>query len=241
MRIISLVPSITETLIDLAPEMVVGRTKFCIHPADFVKKLPVVGGTKSFHTEKVRALKPDLVIANKEENEKEFVEELMKDLKVWVTNIETLDDNYSLIRELGEITNQQQKAEEICQKTISIFKNYKLKNPVKAAYMIWRKPYMTVGGDNFVNHLLETIGFENIFKDRSRYPEIILDELCPADSILLSTEPYPFSEKHIPEFKNVHPNKKVRIVDGEAFAWYGSRLSKLGNFYKELVDDFNND
>jgi len=241
MRIISLVPSITETLIDLAPEWVVGRTKFCIHPAKFVKKIPVVGGTKSFHIEKVRALKPDLVIANKEENEKEFIEELMKDLKVWVTNIETLEDNYSLIRELGKITDKQQKAEEICQKTIQIFENHKLKNPLKAAYIIWRKPYMTVGGDNFVHHLLETIGFDNVFKNRTRYPEISPDELSPADVILLSTEPYPFSVKHIPEFKSAQPDKKIRIVDGEAFAWYGSRLSKLENFYRELVAEFNNE
>lgn len=235
MRIISLVPSITETLIDLAPEMVIGRTKFCIHPADFVKKLPVVGGTKNFHPEKVRELRPDLVIVNKEENEKEPVEELMKDLNVMVTNIENLDDNYKLIRELGEIVGQQKKAEEICQKTIRIFEENHLKQSIRTGYMIWRKPYMTVGGDSFVNHILETLGFINIFNDRKRYPEIELKELDETELIILSTEPYPFSEKHIPEFSSELPDKKIIVADGEAFAWFGSRLSKLEDFYKNLV------
>ncbi len=235
MRIISLVPSITETLIDLAPEMVIGRTKFCIHPADFVKKLPVVGGTKNFHPEKVRELRPDLVIVNKEENEKEPVEELMKDLNVMVTNIKNLDDNYKLIRELGEIVGQQKKAEEICQKTIRIFEENHLKQSIRTGYMIWRKPYMTVGGDSFVNHILEMLGFINIFNDRKRYPEIELKELDETELIILSTEPYPFSEKHIPEFSSELPDKKIIVADGEAFAWFGSRLSKLEDFYKNLV------
>lgn len=239
MKIVSLVPSITETLIDLDPKCVVGRTKFCIHPAEIVKTIPFVGGTKKFHTDKVRELKPDIIIANKEENGKEFVEDLMKDFDVRVTNIEDLDDNYRLIKELGELVGQNKKAEAICQKTKNIFEKYRLNRPVKAAYMIWRRPYMTVGGDNFVNYILEILGFKNIFDNRKRYPETELSELKEAEAILLSTEPYPFSEKHIPEFKEAWPDKNILVVDGEAFAWYGSRLTKSEKVYKELIEKFN--
>jgi len=236
MKVISLVPSITETLFDLGltSDEIVGRTKFCIHPEELVKKVEIVGGTKNLNLEKIKALKPDLIIANKEENVKEQVEELMKDFKVLVTNVETLEDNHYLINQLGHLFEKQEKAEYFNQKTYEAFDIPKPEKPLKVAYLIWKDPYMTVGGDTFISEILNELGFENLFKDQKRYPEVQLQDLKSADLIFLSSEPFPFKEKHIAEIQNICVDQKIMIVDGEAFSWYGSHLAKCGEYYSDL-------
>lgn len=236
MKIISLVPSITETLFDfgLTADEVIGRTKFCIHPSDFVKNVAIIGGTKNLNIEKIKALKPDLIIANKEENEKLQVEELMKDFKVWVTDIETLDDNQEFISELGFLLNKNELALDFNQKINAIFNNVQILNPKKAAYLIWNNPYMTIGSDTFINEILEKSGFENLFNDRKRYPEISVEELEEADLIFLSSEPFPFQQKHIDELHILLPKKQIILVDGETFSWFGSHLMKVGDYLKKL-------
>ena len=236
MKIISLVPSITETLFDfgLTSATVIARTKFCIHPADLVKNVAVIGGTKNLNIEKIRSLKPDLIIANKEENEKLQVEDLMKDFKVWVTDIETLEDNQHFISALGRLLNKEKLALDFNQKINSIFTEIEILNPKKAAYLIWKNPYMTIGGDTFINEILTKLGFENIFKNRKRYPEISMDELQMSDVIFLSTEPFPFQQKHIDEVRKEFPAKEIRLVDGEAFSWFGSHLMKVEHYLKAL-------
>lgn len=236
MTIISLVPSITETLFDfgLTTDEVIGRTKFCTHPSDLVKNVEVIGGTKNLNIEKIRSLKPDLIIANKEENEKLQVQELMKDFKVWVTEIETLEDNQKFISELGTILNKEKLVKDFNQKIAAVFTDLKFSKPKKVAYLIWKGPYMTVGSDTFINEVLEKLGFENLFKNRKRYPEVSVEELKEADLIFLSSEPFPFQQKHIDELQLELPNNEIMLVDGEAFSWFGTRLMNVGEYLKEL-------
>ena len=236
MKIISLVPSITETLFDfgLTADEVIGRTKFCIHPINLVKNVEVIGGTKNLNIEKIRSLKPDLIIANKEENEKLQVEELMKDFKVWVTDIETLEDNQDFISELGTLLYKENLALDFNRKIASVFTDIKLSDSKKVAYLIWKNPYMTVGSDTFINEVLVRSGFENLFKSRKRYPEVSVEELKNADVIFLSSEPFPFQQKHIDELQIELPNNEIILVDGEAFSWFGTHLMKVGNYLKDL-------
>nr|WP_315028961.1 helical backbone metal receptor [uncultured Chryseobacterium sp.] len=237
MKIVSLVPSITEALFDLGPHghEIVGRTKFCIHPHDKVKNVTVIGGTKNIDIEKIKALQPDLILANKEENIKEQVEALMNDFKVTVTNVETIEDNYYLLKNLGNLLGKQEKAQLFNLKIYDILHQAKLKTKVKTAYLIWNKPYMTIGSDTFIHKILSEIGFENIFKNQTRYPAITTEDLEKADVIMLSSEPFPFKEKHIEELKAFYPNKEIIIVDGEAFSWYGTHIAKCEHYFKELL------
>ncbi|MDQ0476877.1 ABC transporter substrate-binding protein [Chryseobacterium sp. MDT2-18] len=236
MKIISLVPSITETLFDfgLTADEVIGRTKFCIHPLNLMRNVEIIGGTKNLNIEKIKSLQPDLIIANKEENEKLQVEELMKYFKVWVTDIETLEDNQNFISELGSLLNKEISAQNFNQKINSVFNDIKVSSPKKIAYLIWRNPYMTVGSDTFINEVLQESGFENLFKNRKRYPEISVEELKEADLIFLSSEPFPFQQKHIDELQKEMPTKEIILVDGEAFSWFGTHLMKVDNYLKDL-------
>lgn len=237
MKIVSLVPSITEALFDLGltENEIIGRTKFCIHPQDKVKNVSIIGGTKNINIDKIKALQPDLILANKEENIKEQVEALMADFKVIVTHVETIEDNYYLLKNLGKILNKEERAQLFNLKIYEILNQSKLENNVKAAYLIWKNPYMTVGSDTFIHKILSEIGFENIFKDKTRYPEITAEDLAEADVIMLSSEPFPFKEKHIEELKIIYPDKKIMIVDGEAFSWYGTHIAKCEHYFKELL------
>jgi len=237
MKIVSLVPSITEALFDLGltENEVIGRTKFCIHPQDKIKNVPVIGGTKNINIEKIKALQPDLILANKEENVKDQVEALMTDFKVTVTNVETIEDNYYLLKNLGKLFGKEERAQLFNLKIYDILNQSKLETPIKAAYLIWKNPYMTIGSDTFIHRILSEIGFENIFKDKTRYPQITTEDLADADVIMLSSEPFPFKEKHIEELQVFYPNKKIMIVDGEAFSWYGTHIAKCENYFKELL------
>lgn len=237
MKIVSLVPSITEALFDLGltENEVVGRTKFCIHPQDKIKNVSIIGGTKNINIEKIKALQPDLIIANKEENVKDQVEALMDDYKVMVTNIDTIEDNYYLLKNLGKLFGKEDRAQLFNLKIYDVLNQAKLETPIKTAYLIWKNPYMTIGSDTFIHRILTEIGFENIFKDKTRYPQINTEDLADADVIMLSSEPFPFKEKHIEELKAIYPDKKIMIVDGEAFSWYGTHIAKCGNYFKELL------
>lgn len=236
MRIVSLVPSITETLFDfgLTADEVVGRTKFCIHPANLVKNVQIIGGTKNLNIEKIKSLNPDLIIANKEENEKLQVEELMTDFKVWVTDISTIEDNHQFISDLGTLLNKKEFAQSLNERIAHIFTVKKNPLPQKVAYLIWKNPYMTVGNDTFINEVLENIGGENLFKDRKRYPEVTVEELKNADQVFLSSEPFPFQQKHIDELQKELPDKQMILVDGEAFSWFGTHLLQVEDYLREL-------
>ncbi|WP_292009695.1 helical backbone metal receptor [Chryseobacterium sp.] len=241
MKVISLVPSITEALFDLGltDREIIGRTKFCIHPADKVQNVEIIGGTKTLNIEKIKSLQPDLILANKEENVKDQVEALMSDFKVIVTHVETIEDNYYLLKSLGNIFHQEEKAQAYNLKIYENLNQFKISPKVKAAYLIWKDPYMTIGSDTFIHHILTDLGFENIYKDQTRYPEISTEDLAEAEIILLSSEPFPFKEKHIEELKRIYPNKTIIIVDGEAFSWYGTHLAKCEHKFRQLTMDIN--
>lgn len=238
MKIISTVPSLTEALFDfgLGENEIVGRTKFCIHPKNSVKNVPIIGGTKNLNIEKIRNFKPDLIIANKEENDRVQIEQLQKEFKIWLTDIKNLDDNRTFLKNLGEILGKNKIAEKLIEQTENCFSDLQPLN-LKTAYLIWKEPYMTVGNDTFINAVMKKCGLINIFANQNRYPAITIDDLKPAEIILLSTEPFPFKEKHIEEIRSFYPEKKVLLADGEAFSWYGTHLSRRKNYFEKLVKE----
>lgn len=242
-RIVSLVPSQTELLIDMGlREQIVGLTKFCVHPGYLRKEKTVVGGTKQVHFDTIKNLKPDIILCNKEENTQEMVLELEKIAPVWVSAISTVDDCCKMIVSLGQLFSKQKTAVQIVyevQLEAKKFSDFIKDQPtLKVAYLIWKGPYMVAGNDTFINSLLELNNFKNIFLEKEgRYPEVTPEELNKADLILLSSEPYPFSEKHISAMEAVIKNKKILLVDGEYFSWYGSRLIKAFNYFRNLQAD----
>ncbi len=227
MRIISLVPSLTELLFDLGLEkQTVGRTRFCIHPADKVTNTAIVGGTKNPNIEKIKALKPDLVVMNKEENRKEDADEITQLSEVLVTDINTIDEALLAISEIGLITNTKNKAQQIVDTIQNLRKQKPDSTPLRAAYMIWKKPWMTIGGDTYINNVMKEWNLINVFSNQQRYPEISISDIKKqqTDIVLLSSEPYPFSQKHISEITKELPGIDVILINGEWFSWYGSRM-----------------
>ncbi|WP_242926913.1 ABC transporter substrate-binding protein [Pontibacter vulgaris] len=244
-RIVSLVPSQTELLFDLGlGDRIVGITKFCIHPREQVKYKTIVGGTKNFKFDVIDQLQPDLIIGNKEENYKEGIEQLQAKYKVWMSDIYTLQDALEMMQQVSQLTGTEAKAGQLIQSIKSGFENLQpAQQSIKTAYFIWRKPYMAVGGNNFIHHILCHCGLENAFADLDRYPEITPGKLQQANPqlILLSSEPYPFHEKHITEFKELCPQASIKIVDGEMFSWYGSRLLQAPAYLQRLMQEVKGD
>ncbi len=237
-RIISLVPSQTELLVDLGLEKnLLGITKFCVHPEYLRKTKTIVGGTKEVKLERIKALKPDIILCNKEENTKEMVEELEEIAPVHVSDIVKLEDAFELMFQYGEIFLKEALVEtmvtSVRKKIIVLQEQLKDKPVRKVAYFIWKKPLMVAGKDTFIDELLKLNKFENVFKE-SRYPETTFEEIKEKnpDLLLLSSEPYPFKEKHTEYFSEL--NVEIKLVDGEYFSWYGSRLMKAIDYFKKL-------
>ncbi|MBP4141618.1 ABC transporter substrate-binding protein [Flavobacterium sp. P4023] len=241
-RIISLVPSQTELLCDLGLESkIVGITKFCVHPYSLKSTIKAVGGTKKVHYEKIRLLQPDIIICNKEENTKEIVAELQKICPVWVTDIITIEDNFKMISDFGQLFNCRTEAKKWNDKIAFAWNDFKLfikDFPVKkVAYFIWKDPFMVAGSGTFIDELLKLNHFENCYSNRARYPEIKLQNMAlenNPDLVFLSSEPYPFQEKHVDEINENAPQAKTILVDGEMFSWHGSRLLKAFAYFKQL-------
>ncbi len=238
-RIVSLVPSQTELLADLGlEERVVGITKFCVHPASWFRYKTRVGGTKNVSVEKIKMLCPDLIIANKEENEKDQVAALEKIAPVWVSDITTLEEALSMIDQVGVITGTTGKAEKIITDINDRFSLLKQRGrEQRTAYLIWKNPYMAAGGDTFISSMLRHCGLTNVYEDTPRYPEtsIAMLKAKKASLILLSSEPYPFRQKHITEIKQQMPEASLLLVDGEMFSWYGSRMRHAAVYLQQLL------
>jgi len=239
-RIVSLVPSQTELLYDLGLEnKVVGITKFCIYPKEWFETKNRVGGTKNINFKKIAALQPDLIIANKEENTKEQIEELQKLYPVYTSDIYNLEDNIQMIETIGSITNTVNRSQTIIKGINQSFKRLTpLDNPNNTVlYLIWKNPYMSIGNNTFISDMLVRCGLINVIKV-DRYPELSLEQirmLNPA-YIFLSSEPYPFTKKHIVELQKNNPHSNVILVNGEYFSWYGSRLLKATDYFIDLIN-----
>ncbi len=238
-RIISLVPSQTELLADLGlGAETIGITKFCVHPTNWFKSKQKVGGTKTVNIDQVHQLQPDLIIANKEENVKAQIETLAADYPVWVSDVNNLADALQMIADIGNLTGKSVAADTLIGSINKSFATMpKMEKPLKTAYLIWRDPYMTIGGDTFINDMLIKCGFENIYSDKTRYQEINMDALHIANCqlLLLSSEPYPFKQKHIDEISKQLPGTKIILADGECFSWYGSRMQQSPAYFTRLI------
>ena len=241
-RIISAVPSQTELLYHLGlDEETIGITRFCIHPKSWYQSKKRIGGTKDLHIEEIKSLQPDLVIANKEENTQEQIEAIRKFCPVWTSDISNLEEALAMIREIGRITNKSDQGNQLADKIAASFKAIPIKSkPPSAAYLIWKDPYMTIGGDTFIHDMMRYCGLENLFRNEKRYPIISLEDLKARSPqiILLSSEPYPFKEKHIDELAQELPNTKIILVNGEMFSWYGSRLLESATYFREIRVQF---
>lgn len=241
-RIVSLVPSQTELLFDLGlDEEIIGITKFCTHPADKVKRRLKIGGTKKLNINQIKKLNPDLIIGNKEENEKDQVEELMQDFPIWMSDITNLDDAVDMIRKVGQLVGREERSAEMVSTITTSFDDLKIKSTnLKVAYLIWRKPYIVAGKGTFIDDMLKRCGLKNAF-EQERYPEVFPGQIVDSnpDLVFLSSEPYPFTDRHITEFKALVPHANIQLVDGELFSWYGSRLLQAPGYFKQLIDRLN--
>ncbi len=243
-RIISLVPSQTELLAFLGLQNeTVGITKFCVHPFEWQMQKEKIGGTKNLNISKIKSLQPDFIIANKEENVKEQVEELAGEFPVWVTDVNDFAGALQMINDIGEFTKRQDKVEElIVEITNGFSKIQKQKKPLQTAYLIWKDPWMVAGGDTFIHDMLRCCGLQNIFSHTNRYFQITINDLqtLKCEVLFLSSEPYPFKQVHLDELQVHLPNTKIILVDGEMFSWYGSRLLLAPAYFNQLLSAIKN-
>lgn len=237
-RIISLVPSQTEWLADLGlAEEVIGLTKFCIHPDHWWREKTRIGGTKTLDLDKIRSLQPDLIIANKEENTQTEIELLAQEFPLWISDINSLPEALDMMRSLGQITGKAKQAERLLGPFEKALAAYQAPTAsLSVAYFIWRKPWMLAASATFIDEMLKWAGFKNALAHLVRYPSLSLKELRTEkiDLIFLSSEPYPFKEKHLAELQEIWPNCQMFLVDGEIFSWYGSRLFKAPAYCQAL-------
>ena len=246
-RIVSLVPSQTELLATLQLDQeVIGITKFCVHPGNWFQQKQRIGGTKTVNIPLVQSLAPDLILANKEENGKEQVDELRLSFPVWVSDVSNRAQALHMIKEVGNLTNRHQQADalvnEITRRFQELAKSQPVRNPLRVVYLIWQNPVMTIGGDTFVNDMIEICGWENLFRNRDRYPvtnEEEIRDLNP-DLLLLSSEPFPFKESHLQSWGKILPQTRILLANGEYFSWYGSRMLEAPAYFARLLQQIEN-
>ena len=237
-RIVSLVPSQTELLHYFGLENeVVGITKFCIHPHSWFKSKTRIGGTKQLKIDEIIALKPDLIIGNKEENTKDDIEKLEQNgLSVWMSDINSFDEALEMIEQVGLMCGKEQEALKLSTKIIHGFNEISSIGESRGLlYLIWDEPSFVVGKNTFIDSIIEKIGFINAC-DLSRYPNLSELSNPNPDLIFLSSEPFPFNEQHIEKYQKLFPNSKIIFVDGEMFSWYGSRMLESVRYFQKLMN-----
>lgn len=229
-RIVSTVPSQTELLYDLGlTDEVVGITAYCVHPKSWLQDKTVIGGTKDLQIEKIKSLKPDLIIGNKEENVREQIEELAREIPVWLSDVVTVGEALDMIEGVGKVCERQQQAADLLLRIKTQREQLKAikKQNLRAAYFIWKEPYMMAGPETFINSMMQECGFQNVVPPSSeRYPAYDLKKLksLKPQLILLSSEPYSFRTADLHNIGETFPDAQVKIVDGELYSWYGSRI-----------------
>lgn len=236
-KIVSLVPSITETLVDIGLENnLLGITKFCVHPSHLKSKTKIIGGTKNPRIQDIINLAPDLILANKEENRREDIEALEAHCPVYVSDIQTIQDTIVFINDMATLFETL--PIDSLLKDLESLHALSIERNLRVCYLIWKNPWMTVGRDTFIHHMMEKFGYENIFSHGNRYPEISIDDIKGQhpDVIFLSSEPYPFKASDVQELSEIM-KAKVVLVDGEIFSWYGTRLLRAKPYFMELEQE----
>jgi ABC-type Fe3+-hydroxamate transport system substrate-binding protein len=250
-RIVSLVPSQTEFLYDIGlGDRVVGITKFCIHPDSWYRSKTRIGGTKTVHIDEVKALNPDLIIGNKEENTQADILALEAIAPVWMSDIFNLEDAIDMMLQLGIICEKQHETHilvENIRNSFELLPVVPVDRQPQVLYLIWKNPYLGAAGETFIDDMLQRCGWKNFLDGQTRYPEWTLKQTLPnghdaagqvnersPDLILLSSEPYPFREKHRFELQVLFPQARIELVDGEMFSWYGSRLQHAADYFISL-------
>ena len=230
-RVISLVPSITEYLVDMGVE-VIGRTKFCIHPKERIQSIPIVGGTKNFRFDTIHQLQPDLIIGNKEENYQEGIDLLAEKFPVWMSDIYTIEDALEMINGTSLLLDKVEKGKKIIASLSKKLNELSNTKTGSVLYLIWREPWMAAGTKTYIDSFLAHLGYQNVVKVE-RYPGFTLEQIqaLNPDTLLLSSEPFPFKQKHIEEIRAAFSHTDIRIVNGEFYSWYGTRLLKLKDDY----------
>ena len=236
-RIVSVVPSQTELLADLGLQSeVIGLTKFCIHPDDWFRDKTRVGGTKNLNLATIEDLHPDLIIANKEENDQRQITELANKYPTWISDVKSLEDAIQMIAGISQLTNKAREGQELIRIITESFQKLARPQPIRAAYVIWKNPLMVAGGDTFISDMMLRAGYQNVFSEQERYLAMTIQDIkeTHAEMILLSSEPYPFKEKDRHDFARQLPSSQIILVDGEMFSWYGSRLKSAPDYFASL-------
>jgi len=228
LRIISLVPSITDFLHHLKLDKeVVGITKFCVHPHSWFTSKTRVGGTKKLNLDVITALKPDLIIGNKEENTEEDISFLSNQFPVWMSDVNSFNDAIEMIEKLGDVLYRINECQVLLDSILNSFKGIKNIGRHKSVlYFIWHEPNYVAGKSTYIGSIINTLGFVNHCK-MDRYPDFDDLSVDSPDYVFLSSEPFPFTSRHIDYFKNKFPESKIVLVNGEMFSWYGSYMLKV--------------
>ena len=246
MRIVSLCPSLTELVYDLKRgDELVGITEYCIHPAERVKTVEKVGGTKNPNVERIAALAPDIVLFNEEENRREDEAALSEaGVHCLTTFPRDCEGTAEMVEIIGASLERSEEAARIAAdiraRTKRVVAAAKDRAPVTWAYLIWRKPWMSVNADTFTHALLCQAGGLNVFADtEARFPTVTTEELAShdPDRIFLCTEPFPFEEKHITELAEATglPRERFQVADGEYLSWHGSRTPDGIDYAERLI------
>lgn len=236
--IVSLVPSITQTLLDWGlKDKVKGVTSFCPNPN---KSIAIIGGTKTVKPESIRALQPDLILANKEENTRKIIDELSRDTAVYVSDIHSMEDALNMLTDLGHMTHQRKKSDNLIQEILKQFRSFQSENQIGkpgVIYFIWRNPFMIAGGGTFIDDMIERAGFTNLGREiGDRYPVVEHAEIqnLKPEFLFLSSEPYRFTETHAMEWEEFIPLENIVMVDARYFSWYGSQLRESAKYFSGL-------
>ncbi len=236
-RIVSLVPSQTELLFDLdLGDQIVGVTKFCVHPASARKTKTIIGGTKKFDIDRIKAIKPDLAIGNKEENYPEGIEAIRAICPVWMSDVVTLADAYGMIEGVSTVTGATEEGQRIVKEIREAFSQFGTLSARRVLYLMWYDPWMAAASGTFIHSIIERAGWTNVAAAHTRYPTLSGEDIrkLNPEVILLSSEPFPFGPKHEAEIRQLIPGPEVRFVDGEFFSWYGSRLRLTPTYLQSL-------
>ncbi|MBE2246939.1 MAG: ABC transporter substrate-binding protein [Candidatus Competibacteraceae bacterium] len=244
-RIVSLVPSQTEFLFDIGlHDRVIGITNYCVHPKEWAQTKIRIGGPKDFSIDAIRLLNPDLIIANKEENNQDKILLLKKYYPVWISDVRSVQHAFDMMTRIGEMVKKTKETSEIITKCHHNFQRIQpISKPLRVVYLIWRNPYMTINHDTFIHDMLTSCGFLNCFaNETSRYPIITDDKLRNAkpDLVILPSEPFPFSQRHVDEIRSIIPKSRFFLVKGEMFSWYGSRMIKFVPYVNKLIRAWQN-